>query len=82
MTNDFFSKVFEQEQELKRLRLELSRSRDKDASLAAGAGGGRSLAGVFRWWRQDRGPASAAAGRKGVGGAGKGRPLTGAVTVV
>eukprot|EP00752_Nemacystus_decipiens_P007024 g6301.t1 len=74
------SQVFEQEQELQKIRLELSRSRGKGQSLAGGSGGGgggRSLAGVFRWWRQD-----AAAGRKGSGAGVKGRPVTGAVTVV
>eukprot|EP00903_Cladosiphon_okamuranus_P013479 g12554.t1 len=77
------SQVFEQEQELKKLRLEVSRSRGKSASHGGGAGGaggmggGRSLAGVFRWWRQD-----VATGRKGSGGGAKGWPVTGAVTVV
>lgn len=76
-------KVFEQEQELRKLRLEVSRS----TGLRGGGGGGVttdrggvSLAGVFRWWRQDR-ALNTADGRKGAGGGGKG-PVSGAVTVV
>ncbi|CAM9136524.1 unnamed protein product [Pylaiella littoralis] len=78
------SQVFEQEQELRKLRSEVSRSTGLRGGAGAAGGviterGGVSLAGVFRWWRQDR-ALPTAEGRKRTGG-GKG-PVSGAITVV